>query len=1331
MTRALRVRRATPGPLRAALISASIVCASPWPAMPAHAANVRASNIAQSEVAPLQPLQPLQPIPARLYATARAWANKHRDDLALQAIDKALLIAPDEPRLLAERVRIQLRLGQAQQAAATLARMKTAAPDALLTRQVDDEYRVAVSGRQEMAAVRLLFRSGQSEEAARRVSALFPHGAPSGALGAEYYQIIAATPARRNEALNALHRRVAADPDDIDAALTLARLLNASDATRAEANRIAWNLAARTDADRGTALDLWRRVLQAAGADTAYLPALRAYLALVPDDSELSDRVALLDARVEAQKKLARDPDYIAQQRGLAALAHGDVATASPLLARAAAARPTDAEAVGGLGMARMREGQRDEARALFERAAALAPDNRAKWQGLARTAQFWGTLAHARDAANAAKPADAERFAREALAMQPGNADAQLLLADALLAQRNWRAAEPMLRAQLAGPAPSLSALRSTRTLLESTGRANEVEPLIEALQSRFTAADDRESLVAMRADLVAAKAQQLADSGRNGPAAQAYEASLRIDPNQPWTRFALARLYQNLGLPQLGRAVMDDGLARTPNAQMRYASALYRNSTDDLAGAQAALGSVPDAERTDAMRALARNLNAQQALRDARAAYARNDAAAAQAALDRAQSDATDDADMLASIGALYIDHGDAARGLALLRDWMAAHPEKTDADVRLRYGDLLGAARRETELAGVLAQLRGDDALTPRQRERLEDQSLRGVLRRADDAIAAADYARARALLATVSEAGRRDKRYAFEVADLARVQGDYATARAALAPVLAASPDDFETQLTLARVLGDSGKRRDALAIVQRVVDTAPPDDIDTRLSAARRLSALRRPRDAQHITEPLRVAYPARPDVTLQAGRVAEDLGDYADAASLYRLSMDQERAAGVAPAFSAPAGAIRPTPAQSAFDDLNQRRNPEVETAWIPAYKSGDAGVSEYHAQQVPIYVQIPYRYDGHFFIHADAVHLDAGTLDDNGFFNPSNVAAGQTPSSVVSQFGTTAGFYDSANTTALQNHLASAPVTPGDLHQHANGLGGGFGYVSDAWRFDLGSTPIGFPVHYLVGGARYRFDAGPASLSVSASRRAVTSSELSYAGLADPLTHTVWGGVRRDGIDVHVGADFGRIETFADIGVAELSGRNVAGNQEFTLRTGFNVPVYERATMRVLTGLVGNAWHYTENLRYYTFGQGGYYSPQRYLSLGVPLEFMGKRNGFMWDVTATAGVSNAYEKDSPYFPNGLPAVAGLSAADLSQLKFSGSSTRGVSFSYGLAATVEYRMSPQLAVGARVSIDHSHDYAPSSGMVYARFAFSARKDDYRISPQPVRLYSSY
>ncbi|SAK60061.1 hypothetical protein AWB76_02834 [Caballeronia temeraria] len=1307
--------------LRAALVSASIVCAQA-----AHAVTAATT-------------QPMPPLAERLYGTARAWANKHRDDLALQAIDKALLIAPDDPRLNAELVRIQLRLGQAQKAQATLARMKARAPDAALTQQVDDEYRVAVSGRQEMATIRLLARSGQSDEAARRVTALFPHGAPSGPLGAEYYQIIAATPARRAEALAALHRRIADDPADVDAALVLARLLNSRDATRAEANRIAWNLATRTDTDRNTALDVWRHVLQSAGADTAYVQPLRAYLVLVPDDTEFKDRADLLDARIEAQRKLERDPGYIAQQRGLAALARGDLNAAAPLLARAAAARPDDAEAIGGLGLLRMREGNRDEARALFERAASLAPDNRAKWQSLARTARFWGTLAQGRDAANGGKPKDAERFAREALAIEPDNADARLLLADALLAQGDWRAAEPMLRAQLAGREPSLPALKSTRTLLESTGRADEVEPLIAALQSRFTAADDRQSLIAMRADIVANEAQQLAARGQNGPAAQQYEASLRIEPDQPWTRFALARLYQTIGLPQLGRAVMDDGLAVTSNAaQMRYAAALYRNSMDDLAGARDVLNAVPPADRTGAMNALARTLDAQQALADARAAFARNDATAAAAALDRAQGLAEDDPNLLASIGAMYIDRGDADRGLALLRDWMAAHPAQTDADVLLRYGDLLGGAHREDALSQVLAQVRAQAPLTPRQSERMEDQALRSVLRQTGEAIDAADYARARRLLDTVSEAGKRDKRYAFEVADLARVQGDYDDARAALAPVLAASPDDPDTQLMLARVLGDSGgsgARRDALAIVRRVADAAPPDDIDTRLSAARRFAALRRPLDAQALTEPLRVAYPERADVTVQAGRVAEDLGEYERAASLYRLSMDQERASGIAPAFSVPAGSARATPAtpaQSALDDLNQRRNPEVETAWIPAYKSGDAGVSQYHAQQVPLYVQIPYRYDGHFFVHADAVHLDAGTLDVSGLVDQANSSAPSLPYT-ISTFGTNAGFYDgtAASANALRQYLQDSPVTTGDLHQHANGLGGGFGYLSDAWRVDLGSTPIGFPVHYLVGGARYRFDTGPASLSISASRRAVTSSELSYAGLTDPLTHAVWGGVRRDGIDVHAGVDIGRTSVFADIGVAELTGRNVAGNQEFTLRTGFTVPVYQRATMRVLTGLVGNAWHYTDNLRYYTFGQGGYYSPQRYLSLGVPVEWMGKRNGFTWDIAATAGVSNSYEKDSPYFPNGLPSVAGLAPVDTSGLVYAGSSTHGVSFSYGFGATVEYRVNPQLALGARVSIDHSHDYAPSAGMIYARFAFSPRKDDYRISPQPVQLYSSY
>ena len=84
---------------------------------------------------------------------------------------------------------------------------------------------------------------------------------------------------------------------------------------------------------------------------------MNTYLELVPDDTEFHDRAAQLDQQRDAQRKLERDPDYIAQQRGLQALARGDLAGADPLLARAARARPDDADALGGLGLLRLREG--------------------------------------------------------------------------------------------------------------------------------------------------------------------------------------------------------------------------------------------------------------------------------------------------------------------------------------------------------------------------------------------------------------------------------------------------------------------------------------------------------------------------------------------------------------------------------------------------------------------------------------------------------------------------------------------------------------------------------------------------------------------------------------------------------------------------------------------------------------------------------------------------------------------------------------------------------------------------------------------------------------
>jgi len=107
--------------------------------------------------------------------------------------------------------------------------------------------------------------------------------------------------------------------------------------------------------------------------------------------------------------------------------------------------------------------------------------------------------------------------------------------------------------------------------------------------------------------------------------------------------------------------------------------------------------------------------------------------------------------------------------------------------------------------------------------------------------------------------------------------------------------------------------------------------------------------------------------------------------------------------------------------------------------------------------------------------------------------------------------------------------------------------------------------------------------------------------------------------------------------------------------------------------------------------------------------------------------------VSNSYERSSPFYPNGLPASAALNPAALNNSNnvYGASSTRGVSFLYGLTGVVEHRFSPHLVAGLLFDIDRSHDYAPSSAMVYVRYNLDARKPDTSLSPTPTRLYSSY
>ncbi|TDV19437.1 cellulose synthase subunit BcsC-related outer membrane protein [Paraburkholderia caballeronis] len=1243
--------------------------------------------------APTPPSAPMNPQVAQLLAAARTWEDKNRPDMARGLVQKALLISPQQPEALALLGEVELKSNQPDAANKILQQLRQIAPNHPATQNLADAYRVATTGKVDVATIRMLSTAGKNEEAAQRLQQLFPRGAPQGDLAGFYYKILSGTPAGRARALDDLHARLRQNPNDLSLQLILADLLTDNWRTRVEGLTLLYSVYQQPESNRTAALDLWHRTLTyAQRGDPQYYIWWKRYLQEVPGDPQAQSVVAEYEKSGINEQTAAR----LAQSGG------GAPAIETPEQ-RAARARAAQGEKIGEQGLARMREGRHDEARALFERALALDPGDAGKWRGLIATATLWGTIAKANTANSQGKPAEGETLARDALKLDPANVYAAHALTAALIAQQKWPEAEAVARPLATGPKPDIDALRDLVTILRATHRDAEIDPLIAGVAPRV--AGSQTQLAKMRAEVLSLQAEQSIAEKNNSAALAKLEDAVRLTPDDPWLRYSLARLYSSLRLPALGRAVMEDGLKTAPSPEMHYASALYFNySLDDIDAANGQIAQIPPDARTPSMRELAGNIAAQRQVRDARMLVAQGREDEARALLTQAEADAQGDPQMLATIGREWIALGDADHGLALVKNWLDAHPDDPAIGVRLRYGELLAAANRDDALAGWLAESRTLPGVTDEQRASFDDQALRLSLRQVDRQLDEGDVRGARRTLAAVPAAQHADRRWLLAQADIDETAGNYRAGIRDAQQVLATQPDDAEARLTLARMYERMGQRAKATALVHEVLEDAPDDDIDTRLSIARRFTAEGREDDAAAVVDPLRERYPQRSDLTAQSGRIEQSRGHYGEAAALYREAGAQERAEGAQP------GVDGLTSVGRAMQQLNDRRQPQIATEVVQSNLTGDAGISRLNSTEVPLYVRIPNGYSGHYFFHADSVYLNAGTLPGGSFDD-------------AYQYGKIAA-------------LGNAGLGP--MRKDATGVALAAGYefsgANDSWRADVGSTPLGFPIASVLGGFQYRHDFPNASLSFDASRRPMTSSLVSYAGGVDPVTGQKWGGVVRNSITVRGAQDVWKGSVFASVGIGVLTGDNVQDNREFRVRGGFDYPVYQTPNQRVSTGLIGNFWKYQRNEHFYTFGNGGYYSPQSYTSVSIPIDWTGRYQKLSWELGGSVGMSFTREDESPYYPTSAAlqdaAEQQLSAARLGSPFFGGGGSGG-GFSYTVLAAAEYRITPHWIVGGRLQIDRSRDYAPNVAMVWLRYFFNSQHGPVPFPPTPVRRYSDY
>ncbi|MCC5083292.1 cellulose biosynthesis protein BcsC [Xanthomonas campestris] len=316
-----------------------------------------------------------------------------------------------------------------------------------------------------------------------------------------------------------------------------------------------------------------------------------------------------------------------------------------------------------------------------------------------------------------------------------------------------------------------------------------------------------------------------------------------------------------------------------------------------------------------------------------------------------------------------------------------------------------------------------------------------------------------------------------------------------------------------------------------------------------------------------------------------------------------------------------------------------------------------------------------------------------------------SSAAAQQTPTTLA----------DTLNSMAANGNGARR------LSQDDTGVGVGVRYRNGGFSADVGSTPIGFQEQNIIGGVGYRGEIGDTvNWSAEASRRAVTDSVLSFAGAQDGRSGREWGGVTSNGVSVSATADNGLLGGYANLAAHRLVGNNVADNDHRQVDLGFYVHALETQNQSLTAGVNLTAMQYDKNLSGFTYGHGGYFSPQDYVDLGFPVHWSGRSAGqtVNWKVDASIGVQHFTTEATPYFPTD-PTLqqAAYDAASVAALLglvnrytdpvYAGESRTGVS--YNLSGAAEWQVAPQLFLGGRMTFNNARDYNQFSSNLYLRF----------------------
>jgi len=253
-------------------------------------------------------------------------------------------------------------------------------------------------------------------------------------------------------------------------------------------------------------------------------------------------------------------------------------------------------------------------------------------------------------------------------------------------------------------------------------------------------------------------------------------------------------------------------------------------------------------------------------------------------------------------------------------------------------------------------------------------------------------------------------------------------------------------------------------------------------------------------------------------------------------------------------------------------------------------------------------------------------------------------------------------------------------------------------------WYATFGITPSGGPLNAKpVGnlGMMYRDEKGYVQAELYA--KAVKQSILSYIGMQDPYTGKNWGAVTESGASVSIFRSIApRWTIYVNGSYGVLDGTDVKENSHLSGTAAIAYEFTAKNFEYITLGLAASYESFDNNQNHFTYGNGGYFSPEYLGQVLIQGQFL-TSEGRKWIASGSLGlgVQNNKQAASPYFP--LKPDGRIFPAQESSTAIGLISVQGA-----------YMLSPQWLIGGELGYAVTADYNEGSIGLFVRYFFEPR-----------------